>query len=131
MKIKLRPDTMHQEEQPLPHQEDEVLAKLKEAVDPIVEMIDQEPAGTRAAFIIAGKEMVDSASGEYSGIQTFIDVVGDYGIIEEALYAELCDQIEKGIPDLFHSIRKVIREIETQHDIDDSDEMPIETRVLH
>jgi hypothetical protein len=110
-------------------EQDEVLTELRDAVTPILDVIEEDAEGPRAALVIAGRELTD-AEGEYSGIQTFIDCCGDYGIIGESLYSELMSQIEEDKPALFNLLREVIKTIEKELDI--PEDAPLEeTRIIH
>lgn len=107
---------------------DEVLVQLKDAVSPIMDKIEADVEGPRAALVIFGKELI--VDGEYSGIQTFVDCTGDLGTIGEALYNELTSQIDENNPRLFNLLREVVKTIEQEKDIPD-DEALAESRTLH
>lgn len=108
--------------------EDEVIANLREAVTPTMDKIEADTTNTRAALVIAGKENI--VNGEYAGIMTFVDCVGDLGTIGEALYNELTNQIDENNPNLFNLLREVVKTIEQEKEI--PDDQPLEPqRVLH
>ena len=64
---------------------DEVLLRLRTAVDPILTEIDNDLKSERAVLMIGARE-INHNDGENVGLQTCIDIVGDYGLIQEALY---------------------------------------------
>lgn len=93
--------------------QDEVLQELRSAVDPIITKIDDDMDSERAVLMIGTKEVTDK-SGEYVGVETYFDVTGDQGLLQEALYHELMALIEEGKPELFESLRAVVKEIEEE-----------------
>lgn len=104
-------------------EESKILAELKAAVGPVIDQIEREVDSDHAAMVIAAKEMVDS-KGEYAGIQTFVDICGDYGIVGEALFNELTSQIEEGRTGLFNLLREVVRAVEEELEIKDDAQLP-------
>jgi hypothetical protein len=107
---------------------DIVLEKLKNAVSPVLDTIEDDHEGNRAAIVLGAKEI--TVNGEYEGIQTFIDICGDYGILGEALYTELMSSIEEKKPELFQLLREVVRAIEEELELSD-DEPLDEPRTIH
>lgn len=107
---------------------DLILEKLKHAVGPVIDLIENETPEVRAIFVVGAKELI--VDGEYTGVQTFIDICGDYGILGEAIYGELIASIQDKKPQLFHMLRDVIKTIEEELDLDV--DTPLDsTRVLH
>lgn len=111
-------------------QESKILNELKEAVGPVIDKIEHEIDSPHAAFVIAAKEMTDK-KGEYSGIQTFVDICGDYGIIGEALVNELTSQIEEGKPALFNLLREVVKVVEEELELKEDEQLPEGNNTLH
>ena len=107
---------------------DIILDQLKSAVSPVIDLIEKESTSERAVLVIGAKEL--TVGGEYVGTQTFIDICGDYGILGEALYAELMSSIADKRPELFQLFREVIKTIENELEIDSNIPIDITPRVL-
>lgn len=108
---------------------DPIIDRLKSAVGPVIDLIENETNSERAVFVIAAKEL--TVGGEYVGTQTFVDICGDYGILGEALYGELMSSIADHKPQLFQLLREVIKTIENELELDSETPMDISPRVLH
>lgn len=112
-------------------EEDEVLQELRTALDPIMTKIDDDRKTERAVFMIGTKEVKDN-TGEYVGVQTYFDVTGDHGLLQEAMYMELMALIDNGEPELFESIRAVIKQIEDEKGLEPHESLlTSQSRVLH
>jgi hypothetical protein len=107
---------------------DKVLDQLKAAVAPVMTTIEHEVEGDRAAIVIGAKELM--VNGEYTGIQTFVDICGDYGILGEALYNELLSAISENRPQLFELFRQVVRSVEEELGLKENEELP-ESQTIH
>lgn len=97
---------------------DKLLQDLSEAVDSISDKF--EASEDHALLIIGAKYTEDE---ENPCVQTFINAAGYYGILAEALYQDLADQIENGHMALFSIIRDVIHDLEDDLGIDPDDEI--------
>lgn len=111
-------------------EKDEVLLRLRDAIDPILTEMDEDLEVDQAALVIGAITTV-GPNGDADGLKTYIDVVGDYGLIQEAVYTELMDAINSGSPELFQALREVIKKIETDLELDDGATLPSESRTLH
>ena len=109
--------------------EDTLLQELRDAVDPTISKIDEDFETDRAVLLISAADPTDS-NGESLGLQTYFDCTGDHGIIQEALYNILTQKIDEGSPELFQAIRDVIREIESDKEIDPDEDFEA-GRVYH
>jgi hypothetical protein len=99
---------------------DPILNELAESVSSVSDSVDQSE--DHAMFILGVKYMnEDSKDGE--GVQTYINVGGYFGILEEGLYAELMDQVKNGHLGLFTTIRSVVRDIEEELGISPDEEI--------
>jgi hypothetical protein len=117
---------MQQEEQ-----EDETITRVKNAIEPITDEIDNDLDSVRTVIVIAGKSL-DGENGEMEAIQSYVNVSGDLGIAQEALYAELIDQIQNNNNyELFQALREVIKNIEEELNIDPEDPLEDGPRVIH
>lgn len=114
----------------LEEQESKILSELKGAVGPVLDQIEKEIDSDHAAIIIAAKELKDK-KGEYAGIQTFVDICGDYGIVGEALFNELVSQINENKPGLFNLLREVIDAVKEELELKDDEPIPEGNFTLH
>lgn len=111
-------------------QESQILEDLKGAVGPVLDQIEKEVDSDHAAIVIAAKEIKDK-KGEYAGIQTFVDICGDYGIVGEALFNELVSQIGEGKPGLFNLFCEIIEAVKEECEITDDNPIPEGNYTLH
>lgn len=98
--------------------QDEMLQELHTALDPIITKIDNDLTTERAVLMIGTREVTDS-DGELIGVDTYFDVTGDHGLLQEALYNELMSMIDSGEPELFEALRDVVKQIEEEKGLED------------
>lgn len=111
-------------------QESKILTELKGAVGPVIDKIEKEIDSDHAVIVIAAKEIKDK-KGEYAGIQTFVDICGDYGIVGEALFNELVSQINENRPGLFNLLCEIITAVKEELEITDDQPLPDGNSTLH
>ena len=113
-------------------EEDKVLSELRAKIDPIMARVDSDLTSERAVLIVGVTEIVNS-NGESDGTQTYVDSVGELGLLQEALYDTFIEQITNGNMQLFESLRQVIKAVEEDLDIDPNESLvnPSESRTLH
>lgn len=111
-------------------QESKILTELKGAVGPVIDKIEKEVDSDHAVIVIAAKELKDK-KGEYAGIQTFVDICGDYGIVGEALFNELVSQIGENRPGLFNLLCEIIDAVKEELEINDDEPLPDGNTTIH
>jgi uncharacterized protein involved in cysteine biosynthesis len=97
------------------------LDDLMDILNPIVQEVNETD---NASLLILGTLLCNE---EAVSVSTCTIAAGFLGIIAEGLYAELADQIQKNQKELFHTIRRVIHDLEKDFDLqeecdDESDE---------
>lgn len=111
-------------------EKDPLLEELRGAVSPIIDRIEQDIVGNHAALVIAGKEI--TVNGEYAGIKTVVDICGDYGILGEALYSEMMEQIQtNNNSTLFNLLREVVKTIEQELELAPDEPFSDEPKTFH
>ena len=113
-------------------EEDEILIELREAIDPTLTKIDADLEKDRAVLVIGAAVITDS-KGEDAGAQTYVEALGEFSLLQEALYDTLTSQIQSGNSNLFQTLREVIQAIENDFDLEPGEIIhnPIESRMLH
>lgn len=113
-----------------PYSMKDILERIRLAIDPLAAEVDEDNTEETAIFLLGAR--ITSADGE-EAVQTYIDVAGDYGVIQEALYSELLDQIVNHKNSaLFQAIREVVQDLEEELGLDSKDEqLNIAPRVIH
>jgi hypothetical protein len=97
---------------------DQFLTDLSEVTTDVIDQVDKMDG---VAVFLLGTRMVDDDEG---GLQTFINVRGEFAVLEEGLYAELSEQVQEGKLLLFAALRQVIRDIEEEYSLEDADFTP-------
>lgn len=105
---------------------DPLLNELAEGVNTAAESMEQSE---NHAMLVLGVKYVDEDGEE--GVQTYINACGYFGIIEEGLYAELMDQVQKGHWGLFTALRRVVRDMEDELGISPEQELEDEPTPNH
>jgi hypothetical protein len=96
---------------------DPILEKIAEAIRPVGEQID---GSQEHSLVVLGTKLLNSETSG-TGVETYTQITGYYGVIAEGLYAELSDQISKGNAAFFGLIRQVIHDLEEDFDIEPGD----------
>ena len=109
--------------------EDETIVRVREAIEPIADEIDEDLESVRSVLVIAARA-IDGENGDMEAVQSYITMSGDIGLVQEALYAEMMDQIQNGNTELFQAIREVIQNIEAETGIQPEDTLD-QPQVLH
>jgi hypothetical protein len=99
-------------------QQDEKLKQLRDAIDPICTEIENDAESDTAVIMIGGRTIQDAGT-----IETIVDIVGDYTIIQEALFTEIMAQIEAGNADLFQAFREVVHAVEEELNLEPNEEL--------
>lgn len=111
-------------------QHDETIELVKEVIDPIAVDIDEDQENVRSLFVVVGKAI--PAEGGMEAIQSYITMSGDIGVMQEALYAEMVEQIKNNNNyELFQAFREVIQNIEQELNIDPEETFDEGPRIVH
>lgn len=103
---------------------DETLQEFSEIVDDFISNVSEE----YAVFALGVKS--EEAHG---GVQTYINVSGKLGILQEGLYAEIAARLEQGDYTLLKLVKEVIDDVCDSFDIDyeDISSESFQTPALH
>jgi chorismate mutase len=111
-------------------QHDETIELVKEVVDPIAIAIDEDNENVRSLFVVVGKAI--PAEDGMEAIQSYITMSGDIGVMQEAIYAEMVEQIKNNNNyELFQAFREIIKNIEQELNIDPEEEFDEGPRIVH
>lgn len=111
-------------------QHDETIELVKEVVDPIAIAIDEDNENVRSLFVVVGKAI--PAEDGMEAIQSYITMSGDIGVMQEAIYAEMVEQIKNNNNyELFQAFREIIQNIEQELNIDPEETFDEGPRIVH
>ena len=108
---------------------DPILEELSRVTEPLAEKVDESE---NHGLFILGARIVGEDNDPEAGLQTFIDISGFTGILAEAFYETLRDQIENDNMLIYRMLKTVLTHIEEDLGIDpDAEEEPDTKRILH
>jgi hypothetical protein len=112
------------------HEDGDIINELSEAVTPIA---DKMHTSNYYAMLVLGAKYI-KGEGKTSGVKAYINAVGLYEILADALYQGLRDQIANGQKVLFWIIRDVVHTLEEELGIDPEEEIDADddqSNILH
>lgn len=90
-----------------------ILEEIADTIGPLAHKVEQNKD---SSLLVMATKFLDEKNPEH-GVQTFTQIVGNFNVIAEGLYAELADDIESGNPTLFFLLSQVIHDLEEDFDI--------------
>ena len=111
---------------------DAILDEFGESANALMDLVDTDDNYAMFALCVRYQEETGK---EDSFIETNIAANGYFGVLEEGLYSELLDQVQRGDMRLFASIRAAIRDVEAEIGLDPTDDIDVEgedhARIIH
>ena len=111
---------------------DEILDTFSKTTNTLMDLVDKDDNYAMLALCVRYQEETGK---EDSFIETNIAANGYFGVLEEGLYSELLDQVQRGDMRLFASIRAAIRDVEAEIGLDPTDDIDVEgedhARIIH
>lgn len=102
---------------------DAILDEFGESANALMDLVDTDDNYAMFALCVRYQ---DETGNQEAFVETNIAANGYFGVLEEGLYSELLDQVQRGDMRLFATIRSAIRDIEDEIGLSPEDDIEVE-----
>ena len=102
---------------------DEIMDQFAEASNTLIELVDTNDDYAMLSICVKFQDETPTQEGF---IETNIAANGYFGVLEEGIYSELLDQVQRGDMRLFSTIRNAIRDVEEEIGLSPDEDIDVE-----